>query len=154
MDVTFDTDKRGGRAPQTRIYAPSSKSSSELRFESDEVSALHPQPRVVLEEREQERKRAKGREKAKTPVYSYILLMLSVFLIAATAIIAISGNAKVADIYKEIYSVEDEIADYNEQISMLKKEQSSLNDYATINTANEEAGRTMNWDESKILNGN
>lgn len=153
MEVTFDTDKRGGRGPVTRIYVPTDKTSSELRLESDGETVLRPQPRVVLAEQKAAAAKAAAREVPKTPVYSYILLLLAVFMIAGTAILAIAGNAKVANIYKEIYSVENEIDEYSEKISMLKKEQSSLNDYATINNANREAGRTMNWDESRIDSG-
>lgn len=154
MEVSFDTEKRGKNAPHTRIYAPSDKSSSDihmqaeddtpvrpqpLRFESDEQEAVAPVPTVKVPENE------------KIPVYSYVLLVLSVFIIAATAILAITGNAKVAQIYSEIYGLEDEITEYREQISMLRKEQSSLNDYNTISNANRGAGRIMTWDEEFTL---
>lgn len=67
-------------------------------------------------------------------------------MIAATAILAIDGSARVAKIYTQINSLQEEIESYENQISLLQKEQSSLNDYTTINEANREAGRIMNWD--------
>lgn len=154
MEVSFDTDKRGGKAPITRIYAPSDKSYATLQLEADEDTPLRPQPEFYRQTEEEKAEKVRTPQKQKTPVYSYILLILSVFVIAITALLAINGNTKVASIYKNIYSVRDEIAEYEEKISMLKKEQSSLNDYATINNANQEAGRTMNWNESKMIPGN
>ena len=81
------------------------------------------------------------------PVYSRILMILAVFLIAGTAILAISGSAQIAKIYTEIHSLDSEISSYKEKISLLRKEQSTLNDYATINEANQNVGRVMSWND-------
>lgn len=153
MEVSFDVEKRGKNAPHTRIYAPTDKSSSDIHMQAEEDTPVRPQPLRFEQPEEEEapapvQKVSAPEKKVRTPVYSYVLLVLSVFIIAATAILAITGNARVAQIYSEIYSLEDEITSYQEQISMLKKEQSTLNDYNTISNANRSAGRIMTWDEA------
>ena len=87
-------------------------------------------------------------EKPQVPVYSRILMILAVFLIAATAILAISGSAQIAKIYTEIHTLESDISSYKEKISLLRKEQSTLNDYTTINEANQNVGRVMSWNDN------
>ena len=87
-------------------------------------------------------------QQPRVPISSPLLLILSVFLIAATAILAISGSAQIAKIYTEIHSLEDDIATYKENISLLRKQQSTLNDYATINEANQSVGRVMSWNDN------
>lgn len=154
MEVSFDTEKRGKKTPHTRIYAPTDKSLSDIRMQAEDDVPVRPQPLRFDREPEEEQApvpKAPPRTKARTPVYSYVLLVLSVFIIAATAILAITGNAQVAQIYSKIYSLEDEITSYEEQISMLKKEQSTLNDYNTISNANRSAGRIMTWEEESTL---
>ena len=130
MEVSFDTEKRGANAPATRIYAPTHKSAVELKVMSEEGTAVRPQPKA--EAAEKVRAQATAPKKDKQEALSRVLLLLTVFLIAATAILAIDGSARVAKIYT--------------QINSLQEEQSSLNDYTTINEANREAGRIMNWD--------
>lgn len=149
MEVSFDTEKRQDgsgayKAPSTRIYAPTHKSASEkplaVTMAAAEDTIVKPQPAVKKEET------LPLPQKEGIPVVSRVLLILAIFLIAGTAILAINGNAKVAKIYTEIYDIENEITSYEEEISLLKKEQSSLNDYTTINEANQEVGRVMSWD--------
>ena len=143
MEVSFDTEKRGANAPATRIYAPTHKSAVELKVMSEEGTAVRPQPKA---EAEKVRAQATAPKKDKQEALSRVLLLLTVFLIAATAILAIDGSARVAKIHTQINSLQEEIESYENQISLLQKEQSSLNDYTTINEANREAGRIMNWD--------
>ena len=76
------------------------------------------------------------------------LMPRTVFLIAGTAILAISGSAQIAKIYTEIHSLDSEISSYKEKISLLRKEQSTLNDYTTINEANQNVGRVMSWNDN------
>lgn len=144
MEVSFDTEKRGNHAPSTRIYAPTHKSEVELKVLSEEGTAVRPQPKA--EAAEKARAQAAAPRVDKADLLSRLLLLLTVFMIAATAILAIDGNARVAKIYTEIYELQDEITSYENQISLLEKEQSALNDYTTINQANQDAGRTMNWE--------
>ena len=147
MEVSFDTEKKNGTgAPVTRIYAPSHRNGPEVRLieEAAENLPVYPQPR----EKDLEAEQAVEAEKPKVPVYSQILMILAVFLIAATAILAINGSAQIAKIYSEIHSLDSETSSYKEKISLLRKEQSTLNDYATINEANQNVGRVMSWNDN------
>ena len=147
MEVSFDTEKKNGAgAPVTRIYAPSHRSGPEVRVveEVAENLPVYPQPR----EKDLEEEQAVEMPKPKVPVYSRILMILAVFLIAGTAILAISGSAQIAKIYTEIHSLDSEISSYKEKISLLRKEQSTLNDYTTINEANQNVGRVMSWNDN------
>lgn len=147
MEVSFDTEKKNGTgAPVTRIYAPSHRNGPEVRMieEAAENLPVYPQPR----EKDLEEEIAVEVAKPKVPIYSRILMILAVFLIAGTAILAISGSAQIAKIYTEIHSLETEISSYKEKISLLRKEQSTLNDYTTINEANQNVGRVMSWNDN------
>ena len=95
MEVSFDTEKKNGTgAPVTRIYAPSHRNGPEVRLieEAAENLPVYPQPR----EKDLEAEQAVEAEKPKVPLYSQILMILAVFLIAATAILAINGSAQIA----------------------------------------------------------
>ena len=112
--------------------------------EAAENLPVYPQPR----EKDLEEEVVVEAPKPKVPIYSQILMILAVFLIAGTAILAISGSAQIAKIYTEIHSLDSEISSYKEKISLLRKEQSTLNDYATINEANQNVGRVMSWNDN------
>ena len=147
MEVSFDTEKHNGSgAPVTRIYAPSHKNGPEVRIVEEVAESLpvYPQPREKEIEEEQEVEIVRP----KVPIYSRILMILAVFMIAATAIIAISGSAQIAKIYTEMNALDSEISSYKEKISLLRKEQSTMNDYATINEANQSVGRVMSWNDN------
>ena len=147
MEVSFDTEKHNGTgAPVTRIYAPSRGRGPEVRMIEEVAESLpvYPQPR----EKDVAVEQAVEVERPKVPIYSRILMILAVFLIAGTAILAISGRAQIAKIYTEIHTLESEISSYKEKISLLRKEQSMLNDYTTINEANQNVGRVMSWNDN------
>ena len=147
MEVSFDTEKQNGTgAPVTRIYAPSRGRGPEVRMIEEVAESLpvYPQPR----EKDVAVEQAVEVERPKVPIYSRILMILAVFLIAGTAILAISGSAQIAKIYTEIHTLESEISSYKEKISLLRKEQSMLNDYTTINEANQNVGRVMSWNDN------
>ena len=147
MEVSFDTEKHNGAGGAvTRIYAPSHRNGPEVRMIEEVAESLpvYPQPR----EKDIEAQQVVEEEKPRVPIYSRVLLILAVFLIAATAILAISGSAQIAKIYTEIHTLESDISSYKEKISLLKKEQSMLNDYTTINEANQNVGRVMSWNDN------
>lgn len=147
MEVSFDTEKHAGKAGTvTRIYAPSHRNGPEVRMIEEVAESLpvYPQPR----EKDIEEEQTVEVERPKVPVYSRILMILAVFLIAATAILAISGSAQIAKIYTDIHTLESDISSYKEKISLLRKEQSTLNDYTTINEANQNVGRVMSWNDN------
>ena len=147
MEVSFDTEKHNGAgAPVTRIYAPSRRNGPEVRMieEVAERMPVYPQPR----EKDIEEEQMVEAERPKVPILSRVLLIMAVFLIAATAILAISGSAQIAKIYTEIHTLESDISSYKEKISLLRKEQSTMNDYTTINEANQSVGRIMSWNDN------
>ena len=147
MEVSFDTEKHNGAgAPVTRIYAPSHRNGPEVRMieEAAENLPVYPQPR----EKDLEAEQAVELPKPKVPVYSRILMILAVFLIAGTAILFFFNDTATTEIYTEIHSLDSEISSYKEKISLLRKEQSTLNDYATINEANQNVGRVMSWNDN------
>ena len=147
MEVSFDTEKHNGTgAPVTRIYAPSRGRGPEVRMIEEVAESLpvYPQPR----EKDVAVEQAVEVERPKVPIYSRILMILAVFLIAGTAILAISGSAQIAKIYTEIHTLESEISSYKEKISLLRKEQSMLNDDTTINEANQNVGRVMSCNDN------
>jgi len=144
MDVTFDSGKSGKRQPRTRIYAPTHKPASKqvtyIRFEDDTPLAIQPQPDVA----ELEEQLAVAQPKAMT-MQSKILLVLAIFLVSATILLGLRGNAEIARIYTDIANLEKEIASYEEELSQIKKDQGAMSGYIAIRDTNEEAGRVLNW---------
>ena len=57
-------------------------------------------------------------------------------------------DKSIADGYTLKLMREDIETSYKEKISLLRKEQSTLNDYATINEANQNVGRVMSWNDN------
>ncbi len=138
MDVQFDEDRQKGTSAKTRLYSPS-KTGDPTPILEDPSMPIRPQPT-----REPRRSRAAKKELRLTPT-SKILILLSVFVIAATALFGLFGAAEYAKIISDTASVNKEIDNYNDQISQLRKTQSSMNDFATINEVCRRLGMTMNW---------
>ena len=138
MDVSFDKNPRRIHNPQTRIFSPTQTGTPTPVLE-DASMPVRPQPA------KEERTARKVRTIVRLTTSSKVLILLSVFAIAATALFALFGSAEYARIISETASVNSEIETYNEQISQLKKSQSSMNDFATINEVCRKRGMTMNW---------
>ncbi len=138
MDVSFDQNARQIHNPQTRIFSPTQTGTPTPVLE-DASMPVRPQP--VREERTAK----KVRTVVRLTTSSKVLILLSVFAIAATALFALFGSAEYARIISETATVNSEIETYNEQISQLKKSQSAMNDFATINEVCRNRGMTMNW---------
>lgn len=138
MDVQFDEDRQTVTSAKTRLYSPS-KTGDPTPILEDPSMPIRPQP-----SREARKKRREIKEVRLTPM-SKILILLSLFVIAATALFGLFGAAEYAQIVSDTASVDKEIASYNDQISQLKKTQSSMNDFATINDVCRRLGMTMNW---------
>ena len=138
MDVQFDEDRQVVGSAKTRIYSPN-KAGTPTPVLEDASMPIRPQPG-----REARKKHSVRTEVRLTPM-SKILLLLSVFVIAATALFALFGAADYARIVSSTASVNSEIESYNEQISQLQKTQSSMNDFSTINEVCRRLGMTMNW---------
>ena len=138
MDVQFDEDRQKATSAKTRLYSPS-KTGDPTPILEDPSMPIRPQPT-----RETRKKRREVKELRLTPM-SKILILLSIFVIAATALFGLFGAAEYAKIISDTASVNKEIDNYNDQISQLRKTQSSMNDFATINEVCRRLGMTMNW---------
>ncbi|MDO4565373.1 MAG: hypothetical protein Q4C04_07155 [Clostridia bacterium] len=143
MEVQFDSDKRGANIPKTRIYAPTHKNYSVVELSEDETPAAQVKPQPVITEDEEPV--LETPQKAPWPLSSKILLIASMFVVAATALFALKGSADIAQIHSEIADINEEISETEELISQIINDQSSLNDYTSINEANQDAGRVMTW---------
>lgn len=139
MDVQFNDDLPKPGSAKTRIYSPN-KSGSPTPVLEDASMPIRPQPT-----REPVKKKANVRTEVRLTSASKVLILLSVFVIAATALFALFGAADYARIVSDTAAVNKEIDSYNEQISQIKKSQSSMNDFATINEVCRRLGMTMNW---------
>ena len=137
MDVQFDEDRQKTGSAKTRIYSPTKTGTLTPVFE-DASMPIRPQPTKTVK-----KKRAVRTEVRLTPM-SKILILASVFVVAATALFALSGAADYARIVSNTSAVNNEIDSYNDQISQLRKTQSSMNDYSTITEVCQRLGMTMN----------
>ena len=138
MDVQFDEDRQKATSAKTRLYSPS-KTGDPTPILEDPSMPIPPQPT-----RETRKKRKEIREIRLTSM-SKILILLSIFVVAATALFGLFGAAEYAKIISDTASVNSEIESYNDQISQIRKTQSSMNDFATINEICRKLGMTMNW---------
>ena len=138
MEVQFDRNRRRINNPQTRIFSPTQTGTPTPVLE-DASMPVRPQPRAETKQK------SKVKTVLRITTASKVLILLSVFTIAATALVALFGAAEYAKIISDTASVRSEIDTYNEQISQLRKSQSSMNDFATINEVCRSRGMTMNW---------
>ncbi len=138
MDVRFDDDLKKSGSAKTRIYSPT-KTGRPTPVLEDTSMPIRPQPEKTP------RKNRSVRTEMRLTTMSKILILLSIFAIAGTALFALFGAADYARIVSETASVNKEIESYNQQISQLKKTQSSMNDFATINEVCRRLGMTMSW---------
>ena len=138
MDVQFDEDRQKTGSAKTRIYSP--KNAGVLTPVLEDASMpIRPQPTRTAQ------KKRSVRTEVRLTTAGKVLILLSVFVIAATALIGLFGAAEYARIISNTASVNSEIESYNDQISQLRKSQSSMNDFATINDVCRKLGMTMNW---------
>lgn len=138
MDVQFDEDRQKSTAAKTRLYSPT-KTGDPTPILEDPSMPIRPQP-----SRETAAKRRTKKELRLTTA-SKILILLSIFAVAATALFGLFGAAEYAKIISDTAAINKEIDTYNDQISQIKKTQSSMNDFATINEVCRRLGMTMNW---------
>lgn len=143
MEVQFDNDKRGNNAAPTRIYAPTKKSYMAVELEQEGAPIVAPQPNTADDPQTNEVRQLKE----PWPTSSILLLILAIFTMAGTALFGLKGAADITSVYGEIADIQTEIDDLEDQISQVINLQGDLNDYTSINQANIDAGRTMNWPE-------
>ena len=67
-------------------------------------------------------------------------------MVALTALISLFGAAEYAEITSQISTIESDIESYEQQISQVRKTQSSMNDYRSINDACLDRGMQMIWE--------
>lgn len=136
MDVQFDEDGRKAGSAKTRIYSPN-RTGNPTPVLEDASMPIRPQPTKTV------RTKRSVRTEVRLTSMSKILIVLSVFAVAATALFALSGAADYARIISNTASVNGEIESYNDQISQLRKTQGSMNDFATIYDVCMRLGMTM-----------
>lgn len=139
MDVRFNDERQRSGGAKTRIYSPTQTGNPTPVLE-DSSMPIRPQPT-----RQPRKKKRAVRTEVRLTTASKILILLSVFVIAATALFALFGAADYARIISNTNAVNKEIDALNEQISQLEKMKSSMNDFATINDVCRTLGMTMNW---------
>lgn len=129
------------KTPSTRVWAPTKQDKFELlQNDTPQAQIVKPQPT----EKDAVPTIVKRREPL--PMSSKVLILLSLFMIAGTAILGLNSSAQISAVYSQISTLDSDITTYQENISQLKKEQNALNDYSSINDVNRRAGRTMIWD--------
>ena len=146
MDVKFEHGKHKISNPTTQVYRPTRRGKERL------VSEDTPIP-VRTRPDDEPRQVSLLRSEVRLSDMSKIMVLISVFLIALTALISLFGAAEYAKITSEIASVEKDIETYEQQISQVKKTQSSMNDYRSIYDACVERGMQMVW-EPGVFGGN
>ena len=136
MDVQFDEELKSVGSAKTRIYSPT-KTGTPTPVLEDASMPIRPQPTKEV------RKKRDVRTEVRLTTMSKILILLSVFTVAATALFALFGAADYARIISNTSSVNKEIESYNQQISQLRKTQSANNDFKSIYDACFSRGMTM-----------
>ena len=139
MDVRFDEEQNKAGSAKTRLYSPN-KTGAPIPIVEDTTMPIRPQP-----SREPIRRKRGEKRVFRLTTSGKLLILLSVFAIAATALFALFCAAEYAKIISDTASVNKEIESYNDQISQIRKTQSSMNDFATINDVCRALGMTMNW---------
>lgn len=134
MDIRFREDpKRRTKESEIRMYDPTAASGEtptpvRMHQETDDVALPIPRGGIRFSD------------------LSRLMILIAVFLIAMTALISLFGAAEYAQIISDIASVESDIETYEQQISQVRKTQSSMNDYASINDACLDRGMQMIWE--------
>lgn len=145
MEVKFDNGKHKIANPTTQVYRPTRHGKRRI------VSEDTPIP-VRTRPTDEPRAVSLLRSEVRLSDMSKIMVLISVFLIALTALISLFGAAEYAKITSEIATVDSDIENYKQQISQVKKTQSSMNDYRSIYDACVERGMQMVWEPGVFIN--
>lgn len=146
MEVKFDNGKHKIANPTTQVYRPTRRGDERI------VSEDTPIP-VRARPDEEPQAISLLRSEVRLSDLSKVMVLISVFLIALTALISLFGSAEYARITSEIATVDSDIENYQQQISQVRKTQSSMNDYRSIYDACVERGMQMVW-EPDVFSGN
>ncbi len=137
MEIRFDNEQHHGNGSETRIYDPTGRKSAPL-------TAVDRRAVPIADETELDVR--VPRSELRFSDSSKIMILISVFLIALTALISLFGASEYARISTEIETVKADIQTYEQQISQVRKTQSSMNDYASITDACLDRGMQMIWE--------
>lgn len=131
MEIRFRQEKRKKeRVPETRMYDPTKGGQTPVQAHRTSDDSALPIPRGGV----------------RLSDLSKFMILIAVFLVALTALISLFGAAEYAEIISSIAAVESDIETYEQQISQVRKTQSSMNDYRSINDACLDRGMQMIWE--------
>ncbi len=130
MESPFGNEKTKMTAAGMRLYRPTKPESS----------------KETARARRRAAREARGRSELRFSTLSKIMILVSVFFVALTALLSLFGAAEFAQISTDIATIDADIESYRQMISQVKKTQSSMNDYASITDACLDRGMQMIWE--------
>ena len=144
MEIRFEQgERKKKRTPEMRMYDPTGRGRDgaddapvpvRLHAETDDTALPIPRGGVRFSD------------------MSKIMILIAVFFVAMTALISLFGAAEYAQIISDIAAVESDMETYEQQISQVRKTQSSMNNYASINDACLDRGMQMIWEPEGVGN--
>ena len=130
MERPYGSEKTNMTASGMRLYRPTQPTSS----------------KEVKRNRRRAAREARMQSELRFSTLSKVMILVSVFLVALTALLSLFGAAEYAQISTDIATIDADIESYQQMISQVKKTQSSMNDYASITDACLDRGMQMIWE--------
>ena len=130
MERPYGSEKTKMTASGMRLYRPTQPTSS----------------KEVKRNRRRAARDARMQSELRFSTLSKVMILVSVFLVALTALLSLFGAAEYAQISTDIATIDADIESYQQMISQVKKTQSSMNDYASITDACLDRGMQMIWE--------
>ena len=130
MERPYGSEKTKMTASGMRLYRPTQPTSS----------------KEVKRNRRRAAREARMQSELRFSMLSKVMILVSVFLVALTALLSLFGAAEYAQISTDIATIDADIESYQQMISQVKKTQSSMNDYASITDACLDRGMQMIWE--------
>ena len=130
MERPYGSEKTKMTASGMRLYRPTQPTSS----------------KEVKRNRRRAAREARMQSELRFSTPSKVMILVSVFLVALTALLSLFGAAEYAQISTDIATIDADIESYQQMISQVKKTQSSMNDYASITDACLDRGMQMIWE--------
>lgn len=130
MERPYGSEKTKMTASGMRLYRPTQPTSS----------------KEVKRNRRRAAQEARMQSELRFSTLSKVMILVSVFLVALTALLSLFGAAEYAQISTDIATIDADIESYQQMISQVKKTQSSMNDYASITDACLDRGMQMIWE--------
>ena len=130
MERPYGSEKTKMTASGMRLYRPTQPTSS----------------KEVKRNRRRAAREARMQSELRFSTLSKVMILVSVFRVALTALLSLFGAAEYAQISTDIATIDADIESYQQMISQVKKTQSSMNDYASITDACLDRGMQMIWE--------